>query len=239
MCTVSQDVLDKLNTTVEQFVSEGRMFTGYDVTLETRERENIKLRHSEVRGDIHDLPALKDEFEFGDYERHEINMPGGGWAWVYHKKGDDPNQYTPRNQQQSPAQRQQTSTPVAASTVANASPNVATLNAPSSDGTVSDSGGRQDDGSYATDYRDRLMVPKTYLEAASLRPGDECYVHHDIASSKIVLADGQQSNLMLLGTYRVERNGDLRLSAKTLRNLGTADKFQIENESGKVAIQTA
>ena len=237
MCTVSQDVLDKLNATVEQFVGEGRMFTGYDVTLETREREKIKLRHSEVRGDIHDLPALKDEFEFGDYERHEINMPGGGWAWVYHKKGDDPNQYTPRDQQQqSPAQRQQTaSTPVAASTVANA--NAAT----SSDGTVSDSGGKQDDGSYATDYRDRLMVPKTFLEAASLTPGDDCYVHHDIASSKLVLAktDTSGNGLSLLGTYRVERNGDLRLSAKTLRNLGTGDKFQIESDSGKVAIQTA
>ncbi len=238
MCTVSQDVLDKLNTTVEQFVSEGRMFTGYDVTLETRERDGIKLRHSEVRGDIHDLPALKDEFEFGDYERHEINMPGGGWAWVYHKKGDDPNQYTPRGNGQKPfatavpGLAAPVNTPVAAVAAA------ATLNAPSSDGTVSDSGGKQDDGSYATDYRDRLMVPKTFLEAASLRPGDECYVHHDIAASKLVLATSQQSALSLLGTYRVERNGDLRLSGKTLRNLGVADKFQIENDNGKVAIQT-
>jgi len=229
MCTVSQDVLDKLNATVEQFISEGRLFTGYDVTLETREREKIKLRHSEVRGDIHTLSSLKDEFEFGNYERHEVDMPGGGWAWVYHKKGDDPNQYTPRDQQQKPAQT------------------VASQATPSSNGddsgddssVVQDSGGKQDDGSFATDYRNRLMVAKTFLEVAQLNPGDDCYVHHDVANSKLVLASSEQTGFSLLGTYRVERNGDIRLSAKTLQNLGTGSTFQIENENGKVAVTTA
>jgi len=226
MCTVSKDILDKLNITVEQFIQEGRLFTGYDVTVETRERENIKLRHEEVRGDIHDLPALKDEFEFGDYERHEINMPKGGWAWVYHKKGVDPNQYTPRGQQQKPAVTFSTSVVSQSAAIDDSS-------------VVQDSGGKQDDGSFATDYRNRLMVAKNFLESAKLKPGDDCYVHYDVANSKLVLANSEQAGVSLLGTYRVERNGDIRLSSKTLQNLGTGNSFQIESENELVIVLTA
>lgn len=236
MC--SQDILDKLNNTVEQFISQGRLFTGYDVTLETREREKIKLRHSEVRGDIHDLPSLKDEFEFGDYERHRVDMPGGGWAWVYCKRGDDPNQYTPQNQSKS--------VPISITNSPSDAVAISVTNAPVSDAVVddsviSDSGGKQGDGAFATDYRDRLMVPKSFLQVADLNPGDDCYIHHDVDSNKLVISNCDQTSAnfhyWLLGTYRVERNGDIRLSAKNLRKLKGNDKFKIKSESNSVIVE--
>lgn len=224
MCTVSQDVLDKLNTTVEQFIQEKRLFTGYDVTIETREREKIKLHHGEVRGDIHELPALKDEFEFGNYERHRIDMPDGLWAWVYHEKGVDPNQYASRVKQK---------------TTASVAPVAATSTTVDDSSVAQDSGGKQNDGSFSTDYRNRLMVAKNFLESVQLKPGDDCYVHHDVANSKLILANSEQTGFSLLGTYRVERNGDIRLSAKTLQNLGAGSSFQIESDNGIVAVATA
>lgn len=221
MCIVSQDTLDKLNETVKQFTAEGRMFTGYDVTVETREREDMNLRHRDVRGDIHTLPALQDEFDFGDYDRHQLSVSGGGWAWVYHHKSDDPNQYIPRDSSQS-------TTATVATT-------------PSTDDHVrQDSGGIMNDGKYGTDVRNRLMVEKKFMEQANMSPGQQCYVHHDVPNSSLILKSSQDQSRTFLGSYQVERNGDLRIGAKSLRELSkNASKFQVKNENGEVVIETA
>lgn len=216
-----------LNNTIKQFTDEGRMFTGYDVTLETRDRENIKLRHSDVREEIHDLSVLRDETEFGDYTRTERDMPGGGWAWVYHRKGDDPSNYVPRQSSQKPKLPGDTGGQVTSVLTHMAAKDAAAVD----DGTQNDSGGLQSDGKYATDYRNRLMVTKTFLSKAGLNAGDTCYVYNDEANSTLVLKKSTtpDDGHSLVGSYLVERNGDIRLSGKTLSKLGTGNKFVIEN----------
>jgi hypothetical protein len=67
--SATQQQLDLLNATVDQFVQEGKAFSGYDVTLTTRERERIELRHIWVRDDIHRLPAINNALSMKGYER--------------------------------------------------------------------------------------------------------------------------------------------------------------------------
>lgn len=224
MCMVSSDILDKLDRTVRLFLDQGRMFTGYDVTVETRERERMRLRHQDVNADIHELDALKDALDYGwdtaagqtlQWARAQVNMPGGGWAWVYHPTTLDPKGYTPRQGGQ-PTQSQ----PQA--------PAMASISA--GDGSTTDSGGVQADGTYAPDFRNRLMIPKKFLAEAGIDPGDEVVVQADPSTRSILLAkvDGLAGAIRVT-TQTVERNGDIRLSSRTLK-AGNADgsKFVIE-----------
>ena len=45
MCNVPADQMAMLEKTVREFLDQGRMFTGYDVTIETRDREKVRMRH--------------------------------------------------------------------------------------------------------------------------------------------------------------------------------------------------
>lgn len=216
-------IRNELSATVVQFLDEGRMFTGYDVTIETRERLGVNLRHKDVRADIHEINELRDALDFGwdsnqgttKWRKSQLNMPGGGWAFVFH-----PDYLDPKNYQPLPTSKPQQAAPP--STVANS----ITLN----DGAVSDSGGQQTDGTFATDYRDRLLVPTKFLKEAGIAPGETVNVFADSAVGVLfIVKDASFSNGVQVTAQVVERNGDIRLSSRTLKaaNVG-GNKYLIE-----------
>lgn len=234
MCQVSADIAQKLEQTVRQFLDEGRAFTGYDVTIETREREKIKLRHQDVQGAVHEIQCLTDAIDFGydspngqsvQWKKTQVSMGAGSkWAFVYHPADKDANAYTPRQTQSSPP-------PVLQSTPA---PALASITQVDDGNGAADSGGENDDGTFSSDYRNRLLVPTRFLRATGLKPGDTvAVVSHNV---KIYLVSSTQSQTTfpphtVLGSQKVERNGDLRLSSKTLQGAGfTNGKFVIENK---------
>lgn len=245
MCNVAPDIMDKLTATVEQFLNEGRMFTGYDVTIETRNREKMMLRHDDVRGGIHEIELLNDAIEFGydgprggttKWEKSQKTMPNGTWAFVYHPQGLDPNQYQPRN---TPS-RQSTAAPASLGKSALSLPvpkpaglSISTVN----DGVICDSGGEQDDGTFATDHRERLMIPTRYMKEAGLTPGDQCFVITEPASNTVIITKEDPALKSLSFTVqKVERDGELRLSSKTLRAADLTDnKFVIETTDKTLA----
>lgn len=59
--------------TVELFARENRAFSGYDVTIETRDREKIKLFHRDVRDMVHQITAISNILSRG-YERTLTDM---------------------------------------------------------------------------------------------------------------------------------------------------------------------
>lgn len=209
--------LEMLKATVCDFLSKGRMFTGYDVTLETRNRENIHLRHEDVRNEIHQIQELIDAVEFGydlnsqtiAWKKTQVTMPNGKWAFVYHPSDIDPSGYFAI-----------TSDP-------------------------SDSGGEDSDGTFQTDYRNRLMIKTRFIRSLELSAGDFVTIVTDSNNKTITLiADigsaPQIGNGILNGTQRVERNGDIRLSGSTLRCAGlTGSKFKVEQKPGYVEISAA
>lgn len=224
MCNADPQQMDMLEKTVRQFLDEGRMFTAYDVTIETRDRESVKMRHKDVRGACHEISLLSDACDFGyndpnsqtvEWDRSRVDMPSGQWAFVYHPSNLDPNNYQPQGKIQAKT----------ALALTQPTPSVAS--------TPSDSGGKNNDGSFSTDYRDRLFIPTSFLRDAGMKAGDECYVICDKNNSLIILAaDGTNFNGtdVKITTLRVERDGDLRLSSATLKSADLdADKFVIEN----------
>lgn len=241
MCSVAADVMAKMEQTVRQFLDEGRMFTGYDVTLETRDREKMNLKHRDCRGAVHDMTFLNDAVEFGydvngqtvKWAKTQIDMGNGAWAFVYHPANLDPKSYTPRQTQSAThSQNVVQTSPAVAATVADA--------ADAADATAADSGGENADGTFSTDYRNRLMVKTRFVRAIRLKAGD----------TVTVVADANKNTITLLGDVTttphpvlaskgltgicvsnqiVERNGDFRLSSATLRSAGlTCSKFKVE-----------
>lgn len=229
MCNATPDQMQMLERTVRQFLDQGRMFSAYDVTLETREREHVQMRHKDVRGACHEIQCLQDAVDFGwddpsggqpvEWGKTQVSVGQGQWAFIYHPRSVDPNTYQPRPT---------FSKPSAPSPVTAAAPATPSISAAA----ISDSGGQNADGTFGTDYRNRLFIPTKFLRGAGLNANDECFVVADKANKLILLA-GDDSNLdgvVRITTQRVERNGDLRLSSTTLTKgeLDT-DKFVIEN----------
>lgn len=237
MCQVDSKTEAQLEQTIKQFLDEGRMFTGYDVTLETRTRENVKMRHQDVRVAIHELQCLIDAIEWGHedgqgndvrWKKSQIAMPNGHWAFVYHPETLDPNQYQAQGQKNAVAQ--QTQQVVVAQTPA--------INAnQSSTPTGSDSGGQNNDGTFCTDYRNRLFIRTEFVKALGLQRDDTVFVIADSDNNRVLLANSvglQDLGNTLVNapsvSQQIERNGDLRLSSKTLRTAGLdiAENFVIE-----------
>jgi hypothetical protein len=234
MCAVSQQILDLMEKTVRQFLDEGRMFTAYDVTIETRNREKIKLLHSETKGAVHEVPALVDAIEYGyadqggnnvSWQKSQIPMPNGHWAFVYHPANLDPQTYQPRQTNGGSAQATTVQTLATSS-----NPTPAVLGLPS---TASDSGGENDDGTYSPNYHGCLFIPTKFVREAGLAPGDLCHIVTDKNNKMIFLVadDAQfQNNGFGITTKRVERNGDLRLYSRTLKEADLSEaKYRIEN----------
>lgn len=226
MCNVPQNIMNMLEVTVRRFLDEGRMFTGYDVTICTRKREEMVMRHQDVREGVHELDVLKDALDFGwdrgngtePWTKTQVNMPTG-WAWVFHPKSSDPQSYVQHTSANVPSL---TSVPKAIASISNTNSN---------DGVTTDSGGEQKDGTFATDYRNRLLVPTKYLKDAGLSSGDIVYVFSDFVSDSIIIckdSDALQHNGVKITTQTVERNGDIRLSSRTLKAAHTnGNKFVI------------
>ncbi len=235
--------LAMLTTTIRQFLDEGRMFTGYDVTVETREREKIQLRHRDIRADIHEIPVVLTAIDTG----HESNGQTVQWhrttvphpsdskpVILYHPDHADPATYIFRD---TPTARAAKPTIVVPAAALNA-PVPAALPAPNGDGSdgASDSGGKQGDGSYMTDYRRRLFVPTLFLNTINLGPNDNVRVLQD--AKKIVLSKDEIAGLEEITSQVIERNGDIRISSGTLSRAGLnhTGKFSIQNVGSTVEI---
>lgn len=242
MCSISPNIMKKLEKTVQAYLEQGRMFTAYDVTIDTRKRENIFLRHDEVGGACHEIESLVDALDFGFqnpqgqtamWSRTRRDIPGGSgkWVWVYHPTNLDPQSYQflkskPQGQQSQPAQPAPTAPSLSISTIA--------------DGNTTDSGGEQDDGTFAVDFRNRLMIPTRFMKAAGIAGGDECYVIPDITTNTVLVCKDTpalQAGGIKYTTQKVEKDGELRLSSKTLHAADLKDnKFLIETDDQTLGV---
>lgn len=230
------NITEMLTETVVNCFEQGRPFSGYNITLWTREREGIKLRHLDIQGDVHDLEVIQDALDYGytmadgktySWTRSEFSNWHGPAFQVYHPVGYDINNFVPEGVQP-------VSQNVIAASVRPA--NMIGRVTPQADGTQPDHGGHQDDGTYKTDYRDRLMVPTKFLKDAGISAGDTVFVIPDQTNQTVFIAKDDSfldCDSITISTQRVERNGDIRLSSRTLKSAGlqaypSGNKFVIE-----------
>lgn len=235
MTVIDPDVLQqypniesKLEETALKFLEQGMAFTAYDVTVETREREKIKLRHSSVQGAIHGFTSLMDALDFGftdangnavEWRRTQVPMPNGQPAFVYHPESYDPFQYQPRG---SSAPAVQVADPVADPSTQPFAPKI--------------TDGRDKNGVFEVDYRNRLFIRTNFLQTIGLTKSDDVYVLIDKDKNDIYLsgdaslASEYKDGKCSVASQMVERYGDMRLSGRTLTSAGmTGNKFSIKN----------
>lgn len=229
-----------LENTVRGFLDNKQMFTAYDVTLKTRKRMNVEMRHKDLRSSIHQLELLSDIVDFGydtgdgpeDWKRTKINLPNDQWVFVYHLSTDDPEDYQ--------------------GYISNADFKKASSIVASSD-TDSDSGGF-DGLTYKTDYRQRLLVPKSFFDLLTVQPASTIYLLayqesdksdrcvlliKDLTADlrmhfvKNVVNDNDSECLWFIGKQLLEKYGDLRLSKKNLSFAGcdVSEAFCFENKT--------
>ena len=235
MCNSDAKTMSMLSKTVKQFLEEGRMFTGYDVTIETREREGINLRHRDCRADIHEIEDLEEAIDFG-YENskgetiqwHKTQVPhpnGSAFVFVFHQDSANPLAYHFRNQPSPVVATSQSTSTIVDSTSQDSDDD-------------SDSGGVQNDGTFTTDYRRRLFVPTSFLKEVGIDAGESVKVLHDVVSSRILISKEPIDKNQEITTQVVERNGDMRLSMTTLSTAGFdhKDRFAIKNVEDAVEI---
>lgn len=210
------DVLQKLEDTVRRFIEEGRAFTAYNVTLATRQEHGLQLRHQTVQeagNPVHEFPALRDAMEFADFCQTRIDHPkqSGVWAWLYHPVSYDLSTFV--------WEKGQTATPDHARTD-HAQQVFDQQKLDDQAAAVQNPGGQQNDGNFVLDYRNRLFVPTDFVRSIGLSPYNTIYVVADSDNSVIYLTDNADrfdNGVSRITTQTVERNGDLRLSASTLR----------------------
>ena len=243
MCNpIDQKITDALNETVIECLDNAEMFTGYIITIRTRERLNIKLRHKDVRGNIHDLPAIRNAIQYGHDKDNEtmpwdvcqITIPGstsGEAPFVYYREGQDPNDYQFLDQSGNPVQGQGTVQPAPQASIT-----VVTHDDDEDDETAAlTKGGKNSDGTYSPDSYKRLWIPIQFISAAGMNPGDECYVVADSDQNIIYLVGDTtqiQQGGMSITTKTVEKHkGGVCLRTKTLdeADLAANNKFVIEN----------
>lgn len=251
MKACDERTFSQLEVTVRQFLDQGTPFSAYNITIATRDREKIQLRHRDLQGDgmanegiIHTICHLRDAIDVGwadpqgetvQWTRSTYQMQDGSgvWFWVYHPLGYDVNQYQPYSQQQlqaiwgqpaapSPAASVNPPLPLPMGSIATAEPIPA----------HPDSGGEGDDGTFKPDFRNRLLIPTRFLRSAGINPGDEISVIVDDTNKLLMLAadstNFQGNGSVRITTQRVEKWGDVRLSSATLGPLG-GEKYKIEN----------
>ncbi len=231
MC--DQNTMDELENTVKEFLNEGRMFTGYDVTIATRNRIRKKINHLDVRADIHEITALKDAIDYGwdtpqvgtvKWIRTRFDMPNQQWAWVFHPTNVDPLSYQPRDSSGNVLSISQVVV-----TPQKLIPSISTVN----DGASNDSGGLQDDGTFTTDYRGRLLIRTEFLREAGLNPANKAFVAANCKTNTLMIANtdtGFNDPDLKVTSQLIEKSGEIRISEKTLNSADITEKqFLVTN----------
>jgi bifunctional DNA-binding transcriptional regulator/antitoxin component of YhaV-PrlF toxin-antitoxin module len=233
LAQINHSIVLMLTETIKKCLEEARPFSAYNITLITREREKIRLRHTEMQGVVHEIDLIADTLDFGyttpdgttlSWQRSEFTKWAGPAFQVYHPVGYNLDNFVPEGV--NPVSQAE----FAASVRPQAMIGVITPNA---DGTTPNVGGEQADGTFQVDNRNRLMVPTKFLKEAGISAGDSIYVIADSKSKAVFLAkDAEDVDNDGIGVTMqlVERCGDIRLSNRTLKSAHLeGSNFSIKN----------
>ena len=229
MCKLDPNIEQLYIKTIGEFVEQGRPFTGYDLTLRTREREKIRLRHEDHKAGIHEIQVLVDLVDFDTWNKELRDLNGNGLqAFLYYPDGYDISQYKPLTQVQfQPSTPSISSIPAVCATPAN--PVGVPLNDDDED--TDDSGGELPDGSFKLDYKNRLLVPSRFLKTIDANASDIIKIDCQVGKVVLTKADPHDPSLQFADTKIVEHGGHVRIYQKYLNASGlTGNKYQIKSD---------
>jgi len=196
---------------VANFVSEQRMFTAFDVTLEIRNNvgRGVNVRHAEIKNDIHKEMAQHLD---GDWNKSSQDIGASVQAFVYYHFMSDPTTY----------ESQTGNKPAKPS-------------APTSDGTTASVASSD---AFAVDGRSRLLIPASFMQHLGVSGGDTVRVYKEL---DFILVSKEDVQLRELSSIQVDNHGYLYLSAKILGqgDLGDAQNFDVNAIGTTIEVKKA
>ena len=188
---------------VDAKISQGEMFTAYDITKVLRKTGWAK--HFAVRDEVHRI-FMAGEMDDADYKRTNGRVTSNDdYAWIYHHYMDDADDYI--NPSVSPANT------LSPTNVTPAGP-VASVSVPASVAFTLKTPASSVSGNFyykAVDSRGRLLIEKSYVAGLGLSPGDDAYVYTSLG--KLIIVNGSYTGT-LLRVYLVDKDGAVRIGSK-------------------------
>jgi antitoxin component of MazEF toxin-antitoxin module len=208
------------------FISQNKMFTAYDVTRKVRAM-NVNVFHKDVR------EVVRDMFSTGqmqNYSKRLMPIPSSpNPAFVYHPVTDDPANYDPLcnlpgNQASSKSTATATPAPVTPASTPDAdddddSDDVSTIKVD-----------RQGDGF--------IRVPARYMRAVGVKPGDEVSVEPIGSQGITVEKASSKKHLNEDNILQTDARNNLRISCMRLDSALVKRKANIEFQQGGYLIVT-
>jgi hypothetical protein len=225
-----------LSQVISERIDNQEMFTCFDITRILRDR-GCTVRHQDVRETIHglsgtDLPPFRNSgytrnsmIPVAGYNAHaEVYAHNSDDAYSYDPDALDPGSSTPATPAAPPV------TPAVPATQGTVSTGVTTgtpVATPKPKASGSKRRGKIDDKRRFTsrDSRGRVAIHNGFVKSLGLKPGDLAYVSVRARNHPGLVVLTKASRTGHLSTYKVDRSGNIRLSAKTLKR-GRVDKTQ-------------
>ncbi len=213
-------IQERINEVVAEWVSGGKMFTAFEVSLEVKKR-GVEERHRNMREYVHET-IFRLGIERGDYSRTLMDVGAPEQAWVYHTLDRNPYEYVPLDRTGMD--------PIPASArprgVRNPMRLTAGLASPFAIPT----------GAYGTDQRGRLCVPVGLLTNLGVGPGERVNVLCDPANEQALITKDTGVNQDNPDTtYTLEGDGNVRITQGTLEKAGL-DGMQCYRIDGNDAV---
>src|ERR1035437_6531224 len=227
MCTTAET--DAIEKTVQDKVSKGEMFTAFDITKEARTTSGLKMRHSDVKFDVHNaVSRIADS-----YLRTPISIPGvPDRPFLYYPQGSDPNSYGIAGQSQV-AVTSSTPTPAPAlPAITNAVPTYPA---------------NPDPDVVTPDNRGRIWIPNRFISGLGVKHQTPVYVTQSTMGGLT-----NSVNILKITTavpagatnaveYLVDKSANIAISRGVLLDAGIdgSNKYKVEGTATEVIVKIA
>lgn len=220
-----------ITETVKSFISEGKMFTAFEVSLAVK-AQGVRERHRNMKELVHEII-----FEIGgpeNYTRTLMDVGAPEQAWLYHRPRDNPYRYVPLPRGDEPASvinDDEMDTPVELPDGIRRPIQLVSSKQPAE---------AIPRGAYGTDQRGRLCIPVTFLARLGVGPGETVAVFGNKDQETLEIQrteDSAESDAD--ATYTVEPDGNVRITQTTLEKAGIEHLpcYHIDGTASKIAIR--
>jgi len=213
-----------------QKVSQGSMFTAFDISLFAKQEKGMTERHNAVKHVVHDLYV---NGQMPGYERTLIDIPGvSRQAFLYHPIGADISRYDPKDRSKFPNVGGSAAATSNGISVVNPNP----IPAPTVTSTTGTQLGQR------VDRRGRLCIPNILTRKLGWNGMRAIVVYAD--NGGVVLTENFRSYACLT-SYYPDKDDNIRISARTLRKCGIAcnnpqtDRYSIQINGSDIEIHRA
>lgn len=194
---IAEQIIEDL--TLEK-VNAGKMFTAFDITLFAKKEKGMTERHNNIKHVVHDLFVSG---QMPGYARTLINISGAPTqAFLYHPQGADVSQYNPKDRSTFPN----------ASGSANATANGMTATSTTTPATTPTTSSKK---GQTVDRRGRLCVSNKLIRQLAWKGS----VFVKVVPGGINLSNAPGGHLT---SYWLDKDDNVRISARTLRKCGLA-----------------